>query len=306
MNQLKGILYGILSSATFGLIPLFALPVLRGGMGLDSLMVYRFGISTLVVGAYLLLKRENLSVSAKEFMILLGLGILYASTALFLTHSYLYIPSGVATTLHFLYPVVVTAMMMLFFRERVSLPVIGATTLAIVGVYLLSSGEGGGAVNLKGGLLVLLTVVTYAGYIVGVNKSGVSKMDGLKLTFYVLFSSTLVFLVNLLVQGKALEMVSGWDMGIHVVLLALIPTLISDFALVLAIQRIGSTQTAVLGCMEPVTAVGVGVLVFQERFSLLQSIGMFTILAAVLVVILVSAKPLPEVVDTRESKRKNK
>lgn len=306
MNQLKGILYGVLSSATFGLIPLFALPVLRGGMDLDSLMVYRFGISTLVVGAYLLLKRENLRVSAKEFITLFGLGILYASTALFLTHSYLYIPSGVATTIHFLYPVVVTGIMMLFFRERVSLPVIGATTLAIAGVYLLSSGEGGGTVSLKGLLLVLLTVVTYAGYIVGVNKSGVSKMDGLKLTFYVLFASTLVFLVNLLVQGKGLEMASGWDMGIQVVLLALIPTLISDFALVLAIQHIGSTKTAVLGCMEPVTAVGVGVLVFHERFGILQSVGMLTILAAVLVVILVSGKPVPQMIDGCEKKRKNK
>lgn len=306
MNQLKGILYGVLSSATFGLIPLFALPVLRGGMDLDSLMVYRFGISTLVVGAYLLLKRENLRVSAKEFITLFGLGILYASTALFLTHSYLYIPSGVATTIHFLYPVVVTGIMMLFFRERVSLPVIGATTLAIAGVYLLSSGEGGGTVSLKGLLLVLLTVVTYAGYIVGVNKSGVSKMDGLKLTFYVLFASTLVFLVNLLVQGKGLEMASDWDMGIQVVLLALIPTLISDFALVLAIQHIGSTKTAVLGCMEPVTAVGVGVLVFHERFGILQSVGMLTILAAVLVVILVSGKPVPQMIDGCERRRKNK
>lgn len=306
MNQLKGILYGVLSSATFGLIPLFALPVLRGGMDLDSLMVYRFGISTLVVGAYLLLKRESLRVSAKEFITLFGLGILYASTALFLTHSYLYIPSGVATTIHFLYPVVVTGIMMLFFRERVSLPVIGATTLAIAGVYLLSSGEGGGTVSLKGLLLVLLTVVTYAGYIVGVNKSGVSKMDGLKLTFYVLFASTLVFLVNLLVQGKGLEMASSWDMGIQVVLLALIPTLISDFALVLAIQHIGSTKTAVLGCMEPVTAVGVGVLVFHERFGILQSVGMLTILAAVLVVILVSGKPVPQMIDGSGRQRKNK
>lgn len=287
---LKGLIYGIISSSTFGLIPLFALPVLRAGMGVDSVMFYRFGISTLVIGLWLLLRKHDLKVTAKEFGVLFGLGLFYALTALFLTMAYLYIPSGVATTIHFLYPVVVTAVMILFFKDRVSFPIIAATFLAIAGVYLLSNGEGGGLVSVKGLLLVLLTVFTYAFYIVGVNKSAVRKMDGLKLTFYVLLSCTIVFAANLLVKGKGLDVIPDFGTGVCLLLLALIPTLVSDFTLILSVQHVGSTTTAVLGCMEPLTAVGMGVLLLHERLGLIQLGGMLVILLAVSVIILANNK----------------
>lgn len=202
MNQLKGLLYGIVSSATFGLIPLFALPALQAGVGLDSVLFYRFGLSALALGIWLLVRRRDLRISMKEFGVLFGLGLFYALTALLLTTAYLYIPSGVATTVHFLYPVVVTAILILFFKDRVSLSVIAASVLAITGVYLLSRNEGSGVVNVKGLLLAMITVVTYALYIVGVNKSCVHRMEGLKMTFYVLLSCTIVFILNLLVKGK--------------------------------------------------------------------------------------------------------
>ena len=114
MRQLKGVLLAMISSSTFGLIPLFAIPALKEGVGLDSLLFYRFAISAVVVGIYLLVRRENFRVSLKELGTLFVLGAAYASTALFLTASYLYIPSGVATTIHFLYPVLVTVIMIAF------------------------------------------------------------------------------------------------------------------------------------------------------------------------------------------------
>lgn len=283
-------MYGIISSSTFGLIPLFALPALRAGVGIDSVMFYRFGISALALALWMLVRRHDLKVTAKEFAALFVLGLFYALTALFLTTSYLYIPSGVATTVHFLYPVVVTAVMILFFKDKVSLPVIFAAFFAIAGVYMLSSGEGGGAVGGKGLLLVLLTVVTYALYIVGVNKSRVRNMDGLKLTFYVLLSCTVVFGANLLVRGNGLDAIPDASIGVYLVLLALIPTLVSDFTLILSVQHVGSTTTAVLGCMEPLTAVGIGVLFLHERLGVVQVAGILAILLAVSVVILANGK----------------
>ena len=160
-------------------------------------MFYRFGISALVLGLWLVIRRYDLRISGRELFTLAGLGIFYAMTALLLTTSYLYIPSGIATTIHFLYPVVVTTVMILFFKDKVSVPVIGATLMAILGVYLLSNNGTAGTVSLKGLLLVLTTVVTYALYIVGVNKSCVHRMDGLKLTFYVLLAGAMVFGLNL-------------------------------------------------------------------------------------------------------------
>lgn len=290
MNHLKGLLFGVISSSTFGLIPLFALPAIQRGIGVDSVMFYRFGISALVLGIWLLIRQHSLRVSLREIGALTGLGVFYAMTALLLTTSYLYIPSGIATTIHFLYPVVVTAIMILFFKDKVSLPLIMAILMAISGVYMLSNNGAAGNISLKGLLLVLTTVLTYALYIVGVNKSCVHRMDGLKLTFYVLLVGAMVFGLNLLVKGEALDGIPDLTTGIYLVLLALIPTLVSDFTLILSVQHVGSTTTAVLGCMEPLTAVAMGVLFLHEQLGVWQFIGMLIILLAVSVVILVNSK----------------
>lgn len=289
-NRTKGLIYGIISSATFGLIPLFALPALQKGIGVDSVMFYRFGISALILGLWLLIRQHDLRINWKEAATLSVLGIFYSMTALLLTTSYLYIPSGIATTIHFLYPVVVAAVMILFFRDKVSLPLIVAVFMAISGVWLLSNSGAAGKVSWKGLLLVLTTVVTYAVYIVGVNKSSVHKMDGLKLTFYVLLAGAIVFGLNLLVKGVSLDPVPDVATGVYLVLLALIPTLVSDFTLILSVQHVGSTTTAVLGCMEPLTAVVMGVLFLNEHLGLGQIVGMLIILLAVSIVILNNSK----------------
>ena len=290
MDRIKGLVYGVISSSTFGLIPLFALPAIQSGIGVDSVMFYRFGISALVLGIGLLIRQHDLKVSWKELLTLTGLGIFYSMTALLLTSSYLYIPSGVATTIHFLYPVVVTLAMILFFKDKVSLPLIVATFMAISGVCLLSHQGETGTVSLKGLLLVLTTVVTYALYIVGVNKSSVHQMDGLKLTFYVLFIGALIFGLNLWVKGVHLDPIPDYTTGIYLVLLALIPTLVSDFTLILSVQHVGSTTTAVLGCMEPLTAVAMGFLFLGEHLGSWQLTGMVIILLAVSIVILTNSK----------------
>jgi len=290
MGRIKGLIFGVVSSSTFGLIPLFALPVIQRGIGVDSVMFYRFGISALVLGIGLLIGRHDLRVGFKELLTLTGLGIFYSMTALLLTTSYLYIPSGIATTIHFLYPVAVTLILILFFRDKVSLALIIATMMAISGVYLLSNNSATGTLHMKGLMLVLTTVVTYALYIVGVNKSCVHQMDGLKLTFYVLFIGAVVFGLNLLIKGMALEPVPDFETGVYLVLLALIPTLISDFTLILSVQYVGSTTTAVLGCMEPLTAVVMGFLFLHEDLGIWQFLGMIVILLAVSIVILANSK----------------
>lgn len=287
---MKGLIYGVISSSTFGLIPLFALPAIQGGIGVNSVMFYRFGISALVLGLWLLGRRHDLRVTFRELGMLAVLGMFYAMTALLLTMSYLYIPSGVATTIHFLYPVVVTAIMILFFKDKVSLPLVVAVFMAILGVFLLSSSGATGEIHLVGLLLVLTTVVTYAVYIVGVNKSCVQRMDGLKLTFYVLLMGAVVFGTNLLLRGEVLDPIPDGETGIYLLLLALIPTLVSDFTLILSVQYVGSTTTAVLGCMEPLTAVVMGVLFLQERLEGGQVTGILIILLAVSLVILANSK----------------
>lgn len=285
MSRLKGLLYALISSSTFGLIPLFLIPTLREGMCLDSVLVYRFGLSAIFIWLVLWRKKTNLKINFKEFGVLLLLGVLYALTSILLAQSYLYIPSGVAVTIHFLYPIIVAIIMILFFGEKASRPIIAATLLAIGGVYLLGSGNASGNLNFKGLSLALTTVILYAGYIVGVNKSCVKEMDGLKMTFYVLLVCTFICLINLVINGESFEMIPSISSGINIILLALLSTLISDLTLILAIQYIGSTTASILGCLEPLTAVLMGVLFLGESCGTMQIIGILTILVTVSIVI---------------------
>ena len=284
MHSIKGLFYAVVSSSTFGLVPLFAIPALKAGVSVNSVVFYRFAISAVLMAIVLLVRRERFHIAGRQLPVIAGFALLYAATSFLLTQSYLYIPSGLATTLHFLYPVLVTILMVVFFKERLSVPIVIATLLAVGGIYLLS-GSHGDEVNPTGVALALTTVLTYASYIVGLNQSGVNRIDSLKLTFYILSTGSLFFLLNLLVQGEALAPVPSWKTGIDLFLLALIPTLVSNLTLILAVKHIGSTTTAVLGCMEPLTAVVMGIIFLDERCSAIQAMGISVILVAVTTVI---------------------
>ena len=284
-KSIRGLIYAVVSSATFGLVPLFAIPALKAGVSVNSVVFYRFAISALLVGLVLLARRESFRIAKRQLPVIAGFALLYAATSFLLTQSYLYIPSGLATTLHFLYPVLVTILMVVLFKERLSVPVAVATLLALGGIYLLS-GNNGSEVNPTGMALALTTVLTYASYIVGLNRSSIGRIDSLKLTFYILSTGNLFFLANLLVRGEGLTPIPSWKSGIDLFMLALVPTLISNLTLILAVKHIGSTTTAVLGCMEPLTAVVMGILFLGESCSPIQALGIGIILVAVTTVIM--------------------
>lgn len=285
MKNVWGYLLGIIASSTFGLIPLFSIPVLETGMSVECLLFYRYFITAVLVGGILLARKQSFKVERSQIPSLAFLVGIFCITAFFLIMSYEYIPSGVATTIHFLFPIVVTTLMVTFFGEQFSLFTLIAIVGAIAGVALLSMGEGGGNIALKGVLMVLVTVFTYAIYIVGVNKSKVQTMNGLLLTFYVTLGASALFFIFTLSKGTWTTIPSV-SSGVNLFFLALVPTLISNLALIEAIKRVGSTTTAILGSMEPVTAVTVGIFVFAEPFSVSQFMGIVLIIAAVTLVIL--------------------
>lgn len=287
MSKLNGILWGMLSGASFGLIPLFTIPLMSEGFTTDSILFYRFAFSALILGVLLLVRGESFKIPFRQVIRLFILGVFYMGSAFFLLWGYEFMPAGIATTIHFLYPVCVLLLMMLFFGERVSLSNMGAVILAVFGVVLLSASQGASeALSTKGMVIVVTSALTYALYIIGVKKMGLANIDSFKLSFYVLLCTALLFGVKAVVFGDGVMPLHGVASVTNVLLLALVPTVVSNFALIRSIKTVGSTTTSILGALEPMTAVTVGVLVFSEPLNMNHIMGIMLIITAVVIIVL--------------------
>lgn len=296
MVRIRGILYACLSAATFGMIPLFVNRAILAGVNNDTILVYRYTLAAVLYGLFLLCRRTDLRISRRELkeVALAGVGG-YGVTAFFLFLSYHYMPTGIATSVHYLYPVVVAVFMALFFRERLTLVVKVAIMLAIAGVAFLSWSEG--AIRWTGLVFVLLSTVTYGIYIVALNRPLLKAMNPDVLTFWVL-ALTALFYIVLAVSRGTLRGVSEPHFLFDMTMLGVLSTVVSARLLVSAVKSIGSVSTSVLGTLEPITAILIGILVFHETFRFLNFIGFCMVVTAVLVVIVytnnVNRRKLPE------------
>lgn len=289
MNSFKGFVYGIITSVTFGLIPLFTLPLMREGLPLDSILFYRFLFATIALAIMMRLHKESFFIQSRDLPMFILLAVFYTASALFLFWGYELMGAGMATTLHFTYPVFVTLLMLVIFGEKASWVTWLAIALAIFGVAKLSLKEDGLAFDPLGMVIVLLSAVGYASYITTVNKSRLKTMNSRKLAFYVFVFTTLI-LAGKAFLNQGIQPIPNAMSALNLVLLAVVPTVISNITLVLAVHHIGGTLTSILGAMEPVTAVCVGAFVFGESFTSGEAIGIALIVVAVTMIIL--GKPI--------------
>ena len=283
--KVKGFMYGVATSVTFGLIPLFTLPLMQKGMASDSILFYRFITATAALALMMIVKKESFRVSWRDLAVIVLLAVFYTASSMFLLYGYEAMGAGVATTLHFTYPVFVTLLMFALFREKASWVTWTAVVLAIAGVAKLSLNGTELKLDPVGVGVVLLSAVGYASYIIAVNKSRVRDMHSRKLAFYVFVFTTLMFAVKNGLGGGVQPLPDAVS-AVNVVLLAVAPTVISNITLLLAVRNIGGTLTSILGALEPVTAVCIGAMVFSEEFTLSEAVGITLILVAVVLVIL--------------------
>ena len=283
MERIRGIFYACLSAATFGMIPLFANQAILDGVNNDTILVYRYTLAALIYGIFLLIRRTNLRLSLLELkeVSLAGVGG-YGVTAFFLFLSYHYMPTGIATSIHYLYPVVVAIFMAVFYREQLSLIVKTAIILAIAGVALLSWSEG--TIQWLGLVFVLLSTITYGIYVVALNRPVLKAMNPSVLTFWVLALSALFYILLATCRGT-FHFITTPHFLFDMTMLGFLSTVVSARLLVSAVKLIGSVSTSVLGTLEPITAIVIGILVFHESFRALNFIGFCMVVLAVLVVI---------------------
>lgn len=283
--KLKGALFGILAAISYGTNPLGALFLFTDGINADTVLFYRFSIAAVLLGILMIIKKESFKINKRELGVVAGLGVLFGISSLGLFTSFQYMEAGVASTILFIYPVIVAVIMAVFFKEKVSSVTVVSILLALAGVALLYGGGSGGALNTWGVILVLIASLTYALYIIFVNKADL-RISDTKLTFYVLIFCTLtLFLHSLTGESTRLQLLTTPEMWFWAFMLAVVPTIISLLLMVKAINLIGSTPTAIMGALEPLTAVVIGIAVFGESLTIQLVIGVVLILAGVLLIV---------------------
>ena len=280
----KGYVLGAIAAATYGMNPLFALPLYKAGMNPDSVLFFRYLFAIPVLGIMIKARGRNFKLKPNEIVPLILMGLLVSFSSLALFQSYNYMEAGIASTLLFVYPILVALIMAFVFKEKLTLQTIFCILLALGGIGLLYKSGDGTTLSLTGVLLVMASALSYAIYIVGANRPLLKNIATLKLTFYVLLFGMTLFLVRV-DFGQSLHVVDKWYLWGNLIALAIFPTAISFLCTTQAVQYIGSTPTAILGALEPVTAVFFGVTIFGESLTPRLCCGIVLIILAVTFII---------------------
>lgn len=282
----KGYMLGVIGSACYGLNPLFALPLYQKGLTPDSVLFYRYFFAILFLAILMKYHGQSFTLKRNEILPLAIMGILFSISSLTLFMSYNYMDAGIASTILFLYPIMVAVISAVVFREKLSLMTIIAIALAFWGISLLNENGSGKSLNMIGLSLVVLSALSYAIYLIGVNRSVLKSMPTEKLTFYSILFGISIYLIRLNCLTD-LQLLTSPFMWMNAIGLALLPTVISLITITASIHLIGSTPTSILGALEPVTALVCGVLVFGEVLTFKNIIGILMVLSAVTVIVTV-------------------
>lgn len=265
-NRLKGCIYGATAAATYGMNPLFTLPLYADGMDTGSVLFFRYLLAVVILGVMIRWRGRDFRLKRREVLPLTALGILMALSSLTLFLSYNYMAAGIASTMLFVYPIMVALLMAVFFREKVTLLTVTCIALALLGIGMLYEGEGGETLNAAGVALVMASALAYAIYMVWVNRPSLQEIPTVKLTFYTLLSGLAIFCVQV-DFGRAITVPERGYLWLNIAALAILPTAVSFVSTTKAVQYIGATPTAILGALEPLTAVFFGVMLFGEPMT---------------------------------------
>ena len=282
--QTKGVILAIISAICYGMNPLGALFLYEEGLNVNSVIFYRFIFASILLAIFMLIKKDSFYLKFKEIILLALLGLLFGISAISLFNSFLYMDAGLASTVLFIYPIFVAIIMALFFKEKNSIITILSIIFAFLGVVLLYESDGANVSNF-GIFLVIVSSLCYAIYIVIINQY--LKMSALKVTFYSMLFCTITILIHSFFDSSLNIMpLINFNMWFYTLFLALVPTIISLLFLIKAIQLIGSTSASILGALEPLTAVLIGVYVFNEKITFWLVIGIVFILFGVILIVL--------------------
>ena len=254
MNNYKGIIYAILSSIAFGIMPIFAKIAYKNGSNPTSSLLFRFLISGLILLLYLNFKKVSIKISVKQFLLLFFIGMFgYTITTITLFVSYNYLDSGLATALHYIYPALVCIFSFILYKENITKEKIFSLVLSIIGVYSLIAFESK-TLNILGIFLALFSGLGYAINVISLSFKSIKSLDNRVVTMYICFGASLGMIISYL--------------G-----LSIISTIASMLFLLKAIKLIGSTSASILATFEAVVSIIMGIIFLNEKLTFALILG---------------------------------
>lgn len=285
-SKVKGVIAGVVAAVCYGTNPLGAKFLYADGINTNTVLAHRFGIAMIILGIIMIVKKMSFKVTKREFGILASLGALFAVSSMTLYYSFLHMDAGIASTLLFVYPMMVALIMTLFFKEKLTWVTVTSILLAFAGIFMLNGANGEGTLNAIGVILVMMSSLTYAVYIVIINRTQI-KLPSIKMTFYVLLTCVSCIIIHSFFKPEThLMLLTTPRQYGFALMLAVVPSIMALVLLTVSIRHIGSTPSAILGALEPLTAVMIGIFVFKEAFTLRLAGGIVLILSGVLLIIL--------------------
>ena len=284
-NKVKGFAAGIIAAVCYGTNPLGTLELYGDGFSSGTVLIYRYLLAVVMFAIVMLFRRESFAIKWGHAIRLAFLGCIFSLSSATLYVSFHYMAAGIASTLLFVYPIMTAVLMTVFFHEKVTWTTTIAILLAVSGVGLLYQGDGNEKLSTAGFALVMVSSLLYATYIISVNRWN-TTMSNIKFTFWILVFGLITMGIFTWISGDSFQLLETPKQWICAAQLALLPTVLSLFFMTISINLIGSTPAAIMGALEPVTAVIIGVFIFGETFTMRLGIGIIAILAGVTLIIL--------------------
>lgn len=276
----KGYIYTALSAIIFGLMPLLTKIIIARGATSLTIPFFRVFYVTIVLFFVLKIKKIDLHLEKRDLLSVMLTSIFGSGlTIIILTESYNYVDTGIATSLHFLYPLFVAILCCFFYGEKLKKKQILSLSFALVGIIcFMSKGNG----SLFGYFLAIASGLTYAFYLVKMDKSGLVKMNALKLSFYLaLFTTIEIFTMNLFMQEVVFKM-DALSYGLLLVL-ALSSSFLATVLLQKGVLLLGSTRASFICLLEPVTSMIVGILWLNEALTFNKGLGGLAIIISLII-----------------------
>lgn len=285
-NKVKGYAAGILAAVFYGTNPLGSLALYADGLQPGAVLFYRYALAVAFFAIIMAARGETFRIRRGHAIRMAVLGAFFAMSSMMLYMSFQYMDAGVASTILFSYPVMTAVLMVAFYHERITWTTTLSIALAVGGIALLYRGGGSGAnLSTVGVSLVMLSSLLYAFYIIATGQTH-TGFSPVRFTFWVLVFGCLSVIAWLLITGEHVPMLHGTRQWVCALQLALLPTVLSIFFINIAIDNIGATPSAILGALEPVTAVFIGCAVYGESFTGRLAIGIMLILSGVILIVL--------------------